>query len=336
MASHARAALACACALVAAACDVTAPREPLLDSRAPPELAQRFYPPEGWAWGLIQASGRPAQRYGVSAPPVVPRAEVVIVPGSGESAETWFETVRDLNARGATVWVLDRAGQGGSSRPAAPRGYVHAPDPEADAQAILALRAAVVRGGAGRKVVLLAAGDAAGAAVRALQAGARFDALILSTPSLPRGVLSPLQSISVRVGLGQAPAAKGPAWRRDGPDDAALGLTHDPWRGRLRRAWAIANPDLRDVGATLATRAAQASLAESVLKAPPISTPVLQLAPEAAGDGPLLRQLPTAQVHRFEGARPALHLETDRIRKPWLDAVAGAAGLPAPLDGTSR
>jgi lysophospholipase len=336
MASCVKAALACAFALATTACDMAAPRDALLDSRAPPELAQRFYPPEGWAWGLVQAGRLPAQRYGVSAPPVVPRAEIVILPGSGESAETWFETARDLNARGATVWVLDRAGQGGSSRAAAPRGYVHAPDPEADVQAILALRAAVVRGGPNRKVVLLAAGDAAAAAVRAVQAGARFDALILSTPSLSRDALSPLQSLAVRAGLGQVPAVKAPAWRRDGPDDAALGLTHDPWRGRLRRAWAMANPDLRDIGATLATRAAQASLAATVLKAPPLGMPVLQLTPQAAGDGPLLQRLPAAEVRRFEGARPALHLEADRIRNAWLEAVARAAGLPATSSDAKR
>jgi lysophospholipase len=55
-------------------------RDAFLDSRPPPGLAQRFYPPAGWAWGLIQLGDGPAQRYGVSGPAGAPRAEVLILP----------------------------------------------------------------------------------------------------------------------------------------------------------------------------------------------------------------------------------------------------------------
>jgi len=328
MARPALAALACALALTG--CDVAGSREPLMDSRAPPELAARFYPPQGWAWGLISAGGRPAQRYGVSSPPVVPRAEVVILPGSGESAEMWFETARDLNARGAVVWILDRAGQGGSARSARPRECVHAPDPEADAAAVRALRAAVAQGGPNRRMILLAADDAAAAALKALQEGAPFDALVLSAPRLPGGPLSPLQSAAVRIGLGGLPADTARAWSRDGPDDVALGLTHDPWRGRVRRAWALANPDLRDVGPTLATRAALVETGQATLKGAAPRLPVLVLLPDRTPEGveALLRRLPEAETLRLKGARPALHLERDETRGPWLAAVARIAGLP--------
>src|SRR5215472_13314829 len=43
-------------------------REPFVESRVPPDLAERFYPPEGWAWGLVQLGDGPALRYGVAAP----------------------------------------------------------------------------------------------------------------------------------------------------------------------------------------------------------------------------------------------------------------------------
>ena len=331
MGRFAIAAFACAFALALAACDRVASRAPLLDSRVPPELSGRFFPPEAWAWGLIQTAGAPAQRYGVSAPPVVPRGEIVIVPGAGESAEAWFETARDLNRRGAVVWILDRSGRGGSARPAAPQGYVQAPDAEADAAAIRALRAAVVRGGPNRKLVLLASDDAAAAAIQAVRGGAPFDALILSAPRLERGGLSKLQALAVRVGLGDLPGQARKDWRRDGPDDVALGLTHDPWRGKVRRAWATANPDLRDVGETLATRSALSDAATSALKGPPLGIPVLALSPGRAPPGAdeILQRLKPTEVARFDGAGAALHLEADAYRAPWLDAIARTAGLPS-------
>ena len=103
-------------ALLLTACGQGGGREPFTDSRTPPGLASRFLAPEGWAWGLAQAEGFPAQRYGVSSPSTGPVAHIVVLPGYGESAEAWFETARDFNARGYTVWVLEGAGQGGSGR----------------------------------------------------------------------------------------------------------------------------------------------------------------------------------------------------------------------------
>ncbi len=40
----------------------------------------------------------------------------MILPDYGESAETWFETIRQLTAAGETVWVLEGVGEGGSGR----------------------------------------------------------------------------------------------------------------------------------------------------------------------------------------------------------------------------
>lgn len=86
-------------------------RDAFADSRPPPDFAERFYPPDNWAWGELQPDGGQTQRYGVSAPQVVSRADVLILPDYGESAETWFETARDLNAAGYTVWVLEESGK---------------------------------------------------------------------------------------------------------------------------------------------------------------------------------------------------------------------------------
>src|SRR5579871_5646097 len=45
-----------------------APRDsedPFVETRPPPALPERFYPPAAWAWGLLQADDAPPQRYGV-------------------------------------------------------------------------------------------------------------------------------------------------------------------------------------------------------------------------------------------------------------------------------
>jgi len=46
----------CALALLAA-CGAHDPRAAFVDAQPPPALAERFYPPEGWAWGLISVGG---------------------------------------------------------------------------------------------------------------------------------------------------------------------------------------------------------------------------------------------------------------------------------------
>ena len=42
-------------ALLLSACRIDDAREPFTDSQIPPGLEERFYPPEGWTWGLVKA-----------------------------------------------------------------------------------------------------------------------------------------------------------------------------------------------------------------------------------------------------------------------------------------
>lgn len=55
-------------------------------------------------------------RAAVTRPPS-PRGTVVIAPGRGDYIERYFETIRDLTARGYAVAIFDFRGQGGSARP---------------------------------------------------------------------------------------------------------------------------------------------------------------------------------------------------------------------------
>jgi len=332
-------ALLIALALLLAACGRHDARAPFLDSQTPPSLATRFYPPEGWAWGTVRAGRLPAQRYGVASPAIVPRADVLITPGYGESAETWFETARDLIAAGANVWILDRAGQGGSGRFAGPRDVAHAPSFDADVAGLVAMRELVIRPRPERPFIILASRDGAVAALRALEGGMPADGVILSAPRLARGEHPELWArAAVRVGLGSLPAPGRRLWRRDGPDGVALKLTHDRWRGAVTGAWMLANPDLRVSGASVAWTAGHAKASEAAWnEAAAMHAPALMLLPDDA-DGDLerlCRRMPRCRVQRIEGARPALHLEADAVRKSWLAAVIGAVpGARAPVGRT--
>ncbi|HVK42039.1 MAG TPA: alpha/beta hydrolase, partial [Phenylobacterium sp.] len=97
-----RACLLAAMVISLVACSRDGARQAFAESRTPASLAPRFYPPEGWAWGYVGTGEKPVQRYGVASTRRVPVANVVIVPGYGETAEVWFETASDLIGRGYT------------------------------------------------------------------------------------------------------------------------------------------------------------------------------------------------------------------------------------------
>ena len=304
-------------------------REAFVDTRPPPDLAERFYPPENWAWGLVQASDGPAQRYGVAAPASAPRADVLILPDYGESAETWFETARDLTGAGYAVWVLEVVGAGGSARLTARRdlGELRRFDP--DIAGVRALVDTVIRPSPDRPLVILGQGVGALLAARAAETGASPAGLVLSAPRCRRN-LAP--GALVFLGLGRFRAPEGDAWQRSGPDDFAARRTHDRWRGSATHAWQVANPDLRLGGPSLDWEAALLDLQRKTTPASAsLTAPALVI---DDGKRPACL-LPTGAERRtLPGADPALELEADRWRAPWLSAVkafvAGVAKRPHP------
>jgi lysophospholipase len=269
----------------------------------------------------VQPEGGPIQRYGVSAPSVGSKADVLIVPDYGETAETWFETTRDLNAAGYTVWVLEGVGQGGSARLTGRRdlGELHSFD--GDVSGVRGMIDAVIRPAPGRRLLLLGQGVGALIAARVVETGAATAGLLLSAPrcapATPAGTL-------VYVGLGGLRAPGGDAWARTGPDDFAAHRTHDPWRGAVTHAWQVANPDLRLGGPSLNWQAALARLQrDAEAGAGRLKAPTLLL-----DDGkPRACLAPPVAVRRsLVGADPALELEDDRWRAPWLAAVLAFIG----------
>lgn len=311
--------------ILLAACRPPADTAPFTESRTPPELAGRYLPPDGWAWGLVQVGEAPAQRYGVSAAQGLARAQIVILPGYGQSAEAWFETARDLNQRGLTVWILERAGQGGSGRFTTPRDLGHAPSFNPDVAATRALLTEVVRPTLERPVTVVAEAEAAAVALLAIERRAPVQRLVLSSP-----LLDPSPPALSIPGAQDRPPVNWTPWSRDRPYRVE-GFRGDPNRARVQQAWQLANPDLRMTGPSPGWRTANAEAAKAALDGlAGVGVPVLVTTdPERDQPWPPCWRLADCRVIRFPGAGVRLHLQRDPIRDAWLQAITAFSTVPA-------
>lgn len=79
-------------------------------------LPDKFTEPTGFQWGTFTNAAGGKIRYGSIQPEGTPKGTLVIAPGFREPIEKYFETIRDMTARGFAVWILDWHGQAGSDR----------------------------------------------------------------------------------------------------------------------------------------------------------------------------------------------------------------------------
>ena len=222
------------------------------------------------------------------------------------------------------VWVLEPVGAGGSGRYGLPRDLRHAKSLGPDVAAAKAMAEQVI---GRRPLIVLASQSAAPTALAALASGVKAEGLILSSPQLkadPEPDPS-RASLMLNIGLGGVRAPGGQGWRRDGPDDRTLGLTHDAVRGRVRLLWQTANPDLRLGGPSFDWNAAFALAEIQALggAASQIATPALVLSPDR-GLSParqLCSRLNHCTLQPFGPAGSALNLEVDEVRNAWLSAI---------------
>ncbi|MBP9756737.1 MAG: alpha/beta hydrolase, partial [Phenylobacterium sp.] len=245
-----------------------------------------------------------------------------------ESAEAWFETASGLIRRGYTVWILERAGQGGSGRYTLPRDLGFVPSFDPDVANVRALVRVVIRPPETSPLILLGHSDGAVVAIRAVETGLKVDGVIISSPDVTSKAVSTdsVQALAGRAGLGRLPSADWRPWSRSSPDARGSGLTHDPWRGRVQQAWQVANPDLRMSSASLGWRGAhQAASRAAEADAAAVKTDVLMLLPDKTTKEALAlcKVLPDCRSVAVPGSLPALHLEQDRFRQPWMDQVTG-------------
>jgi lysophospholipase len=293
---------------------------PLLDSRTPPALGPRFFPPDGWSWGVLALPDAPRIRYGAAAPAGPPRAQVVILPAYGESAEVYYETVRDLTARGYSVWVLDAAGQGGSARFPGPTDLGRSNGFGVDAAALKGLVAQVVRPGARAPLVVAASGSSALSALLAAEHGpAPIDGLFLWDPALAPAAAADRARTMTRWRLGALRADGGRAWTRPTQD----------LRGRstLPAAWQLADPDLRMGGPAWEWIVAADQARREALDVRALAALRVPVAVEAAPPAGLATKLCARVAHcRVEtaaaGALPR-QLAPDPVRNAWLSTLTG-------------
>ena len=288
-----------------AACSAGGDPSPFAESRTPPGLAERFYPPEGWAWGFLQTGDAPAQRYGVAPAGGRVRADILILPDYGETAETWFETIHDLAGHGYRVWVLEAAGQGGSGRLRGPRAVGDVISFDRDIAAVRSMIDVVVRPTPDHPLFILAQGAGAIIAVPAAAGVSGVHGLVLSAPRL-----------DLERGGPPPPSA---AWAGDMKDAFARGATHDKWRGAVTLTWQKANPDLRMGGPSPRWgRAFQRAIPTARGDLKNLTVPVVVIEGDRAVG---CLGAPRCASVRLAGGDQALELERDSIRKAWLGRI---------------
>lgn len=316
-------------ALCLAACGKDDSRA-FLDSRTPPSLGPQFWAPEGWAWGTLEIKGAPEVRYGVSGPARGPTGRVmVIATGYGESAEVYFETARDLNARGWTVWVIEPHGQGGSGRFSGGRDTGRSAGFDKDAKAIRTLVEQVIRPSQADTMVLAAHGSGALVALMALEGGLnRVDRLFVWDPDFTASRQAGDATNFTRIGLGFL-RAEGGGWKR--PEG---NITR---RATLPLAWPVANPDLRMGGPGWSWLAAEAAAVSTALG--PVVLKGIEVPTDIRGranDRDAARVCRDLLLCNWFSAPANEHLASEEVREAWISWLAPAPppppAPPAPID----
>lgn len=301
----------------------------------PPDLEDRFLPPEGWREGVFSSHGHRLV-YGFVIPPKTMSA-VIIMPGRSEFREKYFETIRDLVQRGHAVFIMDWYGQGGSERlPGNPQKDWDIPY-EIHIADFGAFIDQIVRPGLppGTPLYMLAHSMGGNVGLRYLigHPGV-FDAAAFSAPMLGlRAVRHLPYSLSIAVARLFPPGRYifwgGGEWR-----EGCRGLpgtdifSTDPIRDTVHMAWMQANPNLRLGEVTFgwiknALTSCRAVFQDSVLKRIDIPCLFAIATEEALVDNIAIeraaRLIPEAQLLSLPGARHEILMERDTHRNAFLN-----------------
>ena len=167
--------------------------------------------PDGAVVGTVKTADDVTLRYARWAPPPGRKGTVCIFPGRAEFIEKYFETVRDLQARGFAVAILDWRGQGLSERLLADRQKGHVKDFYEYGLDMDAFMNQVVLPDSPPPYFALAHSMGGAIVLRACHDGRRwFDRVVLSAPliALPRnkltGVAGTTLTLMKLIGRGNA------------------------------------------------------------------------------------------------------------------------------------
>jgi lysophospholipase len=208
--------------------------------------------PENGLAGVVKTPDGVSLRFGRWEPPPGRKGTVVILQGRAEYIEKYFETVRDLRARGFAVATFDWRGQGLSDRAFADRrkGYVR--NFAQYAMDLDTIMEQVVLPDCPPPYFVLGHSMGGAMAIRACHDGRRwFERVVLSAPMLalpPRrfdGLAGPMARVMRILGRGSAYVPGRSEHEPPGPD-AFIGnvLTSDPVRFARNAAILVEEPDL--------------------------------------------------------------------------------------------
>ena len=311
-------------------------RPAISHTRHTPVLAERFLAPPGFDWGGFSTADGAVLRWGHLAAKR-PRAECVLVGGFGDFIEKQFETIRDLAARGLSVWCLDWRGQGGSTRP---KRWPHRPRArrfERDAEELAAFAAAKLESGLPRVLIAHSMGGAIALLCLRRHPGL-FQAAILSAPMLGllKGRTPPtlLRALTGPVRLTPLGFCRLPGtyrWRPHNPPTPERSrISSDAERCRIRHAWVSSEPALRldqptygwlDPALALIARIGKPSFLAA------IKTPILLgsagrehvVAPAAHHRA--ARRLPDCTLVELPESKHEPFMERDAIRDQWFARI---------------
>jgi lysophospholipase len=299
-------------------------------------LAERFLAPTGFVWGGFATADGAVLRWGHLAAEK-PRAQCVLVGGFGDFIEKQFETIRDLAARGLSVWCLDWRGQGGSTRP---KRLPHRPRArrfDRDATELAAFAAAKLQDDLPRVLIAHSMGGAI--ALLCLHENPKlFDVAVLSAPMLglltgkaPPTLLRALTGSARLAGLGIVRLPGTYRWHPDRPPTPERSrISSDAERCRIRHAWISSEPRLRldqptygwlDPALALIVRIGKPRFLAA------ITTPILigsagqehVVAPAAHRRA--ARHLPDCTLVELPESKHEPFMERDPIRDFWLDEI---------------
>ncbi|ESQ78109.1 alpha/beta hydrolase [Asticcacaulis sp. YBE204] len=193
------------------------PGAAFLDSQIPPGLSPEYYPPAGFVWSGFKFDNLPQARYGVAAPPVNPRAHLLILADASYPGEIYFDLAQTALKSGVSVWIFEAPGQGGSGHYLLQDLRVHTPDFTHSIKTAKAFVETVIKPSVAKPLYIFGHGSGA------------LTALELQAQKWP---ITSLMLYAPWNGDDNA----GEWHREDTPADL--------W-GKVAHRWRIANPDLR-------------------------------------------------------------------------------------------
>ena len=307
-------------------------------------LEDRFQAPTGWRWHHFKNNGR-SLRFGTASPAhSIPDAVVVCLEGLSEFGEKYFEVARDCLSKNMAFWVLDWAGQGRSSRYLRNPQKRHSQGFHHDVEDLHAfimgyIKHSSVHPDRGRiPLVMLAHSTGGNIGLHYLKQYpgifecAAFSAPLLGlkgTQSIPSSLLMILAE-GLRL-VGNSSFLPGQTrWSPQTRINSSPELfSADPVRRTVHNVWFLSDPELQVGGITNgwlyhAIKSCAALNKKDVLEGIGIHCLLALAEREPFVDNARIREaarrLPHARLLELPGSHHEIMMETDSVRKAFLDA----------------